>query len=111
MLSIPKLEISREPVTSDHYDPTRTHSFRYRSKHHQELPHVVKFSGGRSSGMLLFTLIENGLLKRNRDDVVIFNNTSIVWHGARDVQWMPQNRGSGRGPRTLPVRPREPALV
>ena len=76
MLSIPKLEISREPDTSTHHDPTRTHPFRYRSRHHQELPHVVKFSGGRSSGMLLFTLLENGLLNRERGDVVIFNNTS-----------------------------------
>jgi len=40
------------------------------------LPHVVKFSGGRSSGLLLLTLLENGLLDRDRGDVVLFNNTS-----------------------------------
>ena len=58
------------------YDPTGNHPFRYRARHHRSLPHVVKFSGGRSSGMLLFTLLENGLLDRDRGDVVIFNNTS-----------------------------------
>jgi 3'-phosphoadenosine 5'-phosphosulfate sulfotransferase (PAPS reductase)/FAD synthetase len=36
----------------------------------------MKFSGGRSSGMLLFTLLENGLLSAERGDVVVFNNTS-----------------------------------
>ena len=50
--------------------------FRYRSKRHQALPHVVKFSGGRSSAMLLFNLLEDGLLQAERGDVVIFNNTS-----------------------------------
>ena len=35
----------------------------------------------------------------------------ILWHGASDVRWMPQDRGPGRGGRTLPVTPREPALV
>lgn len=50
--------------------------FRYRAKRHRNLPHVVKFSGGRSSGMLLFTLLENRLLDASRGDVIIFNNTS-----------------------------------
>lgn len=50
--------------------------FRYRAKSHRELPHVVKFSGGRSSGMLLFTLLENDVLDAQRGDVVLFNNTS-----------------------------------
>ena len=40
------------------------------------MPHVVKFSGGRSSGMLLFTLLENGILNSKRGDVIVFNNTS-----------------------------------
>ena len=57
-------------------DPTKEYRFRYRSKRHGALPHVVKFSGGRSSGMLLFALLENGLLKRERGDVIVFNNTS-----------------------------------
>ena len=73
---IPKLEISRELAPSECYDPTRTFFFRYRAKDHTDLPHVVKFSGGRSSGLLLFTLVENGFLRQERGDVVIFNNTS-----------------------------------
>ena len=48
------------------YDPDEAYEFRYRSKHHRELPHVVKFSGGRSSGMLLFTPLENGFLRQDR---------------------------------------------
>ena len=76
MLSIPKLSISREVQETTSYDPKCTYSFRYRARHHQELPHVVKFSGGRSSGMLLVTLLENGFLKQERGDVVVFNNTS-----------------------------------
>ena len=48
----------------------------YGDERHHALPHVVKFSGGRSSGMLLLTLLEQGLLDRRRGDVVVFNNTS-----------------------------------
>jgi hypothetical protein len=48
----------------------------YREPAHEDLPHVVKFSGGRSSGMLLFTLLDKGLLDRSRGDVIVFNNTS-----------------------------------
>ena len=73
---IPKLEISRELADKGSYDPHRTFFFRYRAKEHIDLPHVVKFSGGRSSGLLMFTLLENGFLKRERGDVVVFNNTS-----------------------------------
>ena len=76
MKGVPKLAISRDLDTSEHYHPERVHSFRYRSKRHPEMPHVVKFSGGRSSGMLLFALLENGFLKQERGDVVVFNNTS-----------------------------------
>ena len=76
MLSVPRLSISREIQEPDRYDPDWTYAFRYRARHHQDLPHVVKFSGGRSSGMLLFTLLENGFLKQGRGDVVIFNKTS-----------------------------------
>lgn len=36
----------------------------------------MKFSGGKTSGMLLFILLEAGLLKAERGDVVVFNNTS-----------------------------------
>ncbi|MCY3790832.1 MAG: hypothetical protein OXH63_18795 [Gemmatimonadetes bacterium] len=76
MLSVPKLSISRETEPIKGYDPEKSYSFRYRAKRHRALPHVVKFSGGRSSGLLLFTLLENGFLKQERGDVVVFNNTS-----------------------------------
>ena len=46
------------------------------SPQHKTLPHIVKFSGGRSSGMLLMNLLDNKLLKPDRGDVVVFNNTS-----------------------------------
>lgn len=39
-------------------------------------PHIVKFSGGRSSAMMLMKLLEGNELKPKRGDVVIFNNTS-----------------------------------
>lgn len=42
-----------------HYD------LRYGAKSHRELPHVVKFSGGKSSAMLLLALPENRLLDRD----------------------------------------------
>ena len=58
--NILKLTVSkqlRKPPTQ--HDPSKNYQFRYRAKRHSTLPHVVKFSGGRSSGMLLFTLLEN----------------------------------------------------
>ena len=76
MRAVPRLTISRELEEVKPYDSNKTYSFRYRSKHHTQLPHVVKFSGGRSSGLLLFTLLENGFLDQQRGDVVVFNNTS-----------------------------------
>ena len=76
MRAIPKLSISKKLQKSKHYDPNKTYSFRYRSKNHRDLPHVVKFSGGRTSGMLLFTLLENGFLRQDRGGVVVFSNTS-----------------------------------
>ncbi len=39
-------------------------------------PYVVKFSGGRSSAMMLMKLLENNQLNPKRGDVIIFNNTS-----------------------------------
>ena len=48
----------------------------YDAPEHELLPHVIKFSGGRSSGMMLMLLLEQGLLQRDRGDVVVFNNTS-----------------------------------
>ena len=48
----------------------------YRRKSHVKLPHIVKFSGGRSSGTMLFKLLEGRVLNAERGDVVVFNNTS-----------------------------------
>lgn len=76
LLAVPRLTISRELEQPEHYDPDTVYSFRYRAKSHAQLPHVVKFSGGRSSGLLLFTLLNNGFLRQDRGDVVVFNNTS-----------------------------------
>ncbi|HIE73133.1 MAG TPA: hypothetical protein EYQ06_02480 [Flavobacteriales bacterium] len=53
-----------------------TYKVNYAHDNHKDFPHVVKFSGGRSSGMLLFILLKNGLLSAERGDVVVFNNTS-----------------------------------
>jgi len=39
-------------------------------------PRVVKFSGGRSSGMMLLNLLKDGELDPKRGDVIVFNNTS-----------------------------------
>ena len=73
----PKLVVSkRTRRTPEAHDPKREYHFLYLDKHHAELPHVVKFSGGRSSGMLLLTFLANGILKSERGDVVVFNNTS-----------------------------------
>lgn len=69
-------QLSRIPVFGD-IDYSR-----YAGKHGKcpnlspDTPRVVKFSGGRSSGMLLFILLQSGLLKASRGDVVLFNNTS-----------------------------------
>ena len=74
---VPKLTVSkrlRRPPPK--HDPGKEYQFRYRAKKHGSLPHVVKFSGGRSSGMLLFALLENDLLDASRGDVIVFNNTS-----------------------------------
>ena len=78
MRGVPRLRVDRSSRASKRTvreSPTMPR-FRYRARGHLDLPHVVKFSGGRSSGMLLFLLLENGLLQRERGDVVVFNNTS-----------------------------------
>ena len=74
---VPKLVVSKRLRRApEAHDPGREYQFLYSDKHHTDLPHVVKFSGGRSSGMLLLTLLENGILNPERGDVVVFNNTS-----------------------------------
>ncbi len=75
--NVPKLTVSkrlRKPPPR--HDPLKEYQFRYRAKTHSTLPHVVKFSAGRSSGMLLFTLLKNRILDASRGDVIVFNNTS-----------------------------------
>ena len=51
-------------------------ALRYRNRKDRDNPHVVKLSGGRSSAMLLFILLENKILNAARGDIVVFNNTS-----------------------------------
>ena len=87
-LTVPK-RLRRPPPK---HDPRKEYQFRYRAKKHSSLPHVVKFSGGRSSGMLLFALLENGLLDASRGDVIVFNNTSAE-HPVVDLA----NRLAGAG--------------
>ena len=53
----------------------------YRHPSHATLPHVLSFSGGRSSAALLFMAAEEGLLDANRGDVVLFANTSAEHPG------------------------------
>ena len=74
---VPKLVVSKRlRKAPPRHDPLKEYPFRYRAGSHRTLPHVVKFSGGRSSGMLLFILLENRILDRERGDVIVFNNTS-----------------------------------
>ena len=47
-----------------------------RADEHGDLPHVMKFSGGRSSAALAFLMAENRLLRPERGDVILFANTS-----------------------------------
>ena len=47
-----------------------------RAEKHENLPHVLKFSGGRSSAALAFLLAEAHLLRPERGDVLLFANTS-----------------------------------
>ena len=53
----------------------------YRSADHDELPHIVSFSGGRSSGTLAFMAAAEGLLQSERGDLVLFANTSAEHPG------------------------------
>lgn len=48
----------------------------YRDAAHARLPHVVKFSGGRSSGAMAVSLARSGALDPSRGDVVLFANTT-----------------------------------
>ncbi len=48
----------------------------YLNPEHKEYPHIVRFSGGRSSAMMTILLCEKNILKANRGDVIVFSNTS-----------------------------------
>ncbi len=48
----------------------------YLSPEHKEYPHIVRFSGGRSSAMMTILLCEKNILKAERGDVIVFSNTS-----------------------------------
>ncbi len=74
--TVPKLEVVNRNKTGKSINSTKRDQFRYRAKAHRDLPHVVKFSGGRSSGMLLFMLLDNKILDPDRGDVIVFNNTA-----------------------------------
>ena len=53
----------------------------YRESHHEHLPHVVRFSGGRSSALMTLQLASEGLLQQDRGDVVLFANTTAEHPG------------------------------
>lgn len=59
----------------------RLGSLIYRDPAHAQLPHVVSFSGGRSSAALAFMAADEGLLDPDRGDVVLFANTSAEHPG------------------------------
>ena len=73
---IPELKVSTKIKTPEFFDPGKASVFHYESNAHKNWPHVMKFSGGKTSGMLLFVLLEAGMLKAERGDVIVFNNTS-----------------------------------
>lgn len=48
----------------------------YDEEIHATWPHVVKFSGGRSSALMMLGLMYGKQLRPSRGDVIVFNNTS-----------------------------------
>ena len=53
----------------------------YRDPNHERLPHVVRFSGGRSSALMTLRLASEGVLRHDRGDVVLFANTTAEHPG------------------------------
>ncbi len=51
------------------------------AEEYADVPHIVKFSGGRSSGALAFLLAEAGALRPERGDAILFANTSAEHPG------------------------------
>ena len=56
--------------------PLSSIEVQHRRPQQAEYPHVVKFSGGRSSALAALGLAENGSLDPERGDLVLFANTS-----------------------------------
>ncbi|MYA25142.1 MAG: hypothetical protein F4091_00895 [Acidimicrobiales bacterium] len=56
----------------------------YRDETHRELPHILSFSGGRSSAALAFMAAGEGLLRPERGDLLLFANTSAEHPGTYD---------------------------
>ena len=54
---------------------------RYRWGGHEFLPHIVSFSGGRSSAALALMMASEGLLDPERGDLVLFANTTAEHPG------------------------------
>ena len=52
-----------------------------RAAAHEGLPHILKFSGGRSSAALAILLAEANLLRPDRGDAILFANTSAEHPG------------------------------
>lgn len=48
----------------------------YMSPEHSALPHIVKFSGGRSSAAMVLSLARSGALDPERGDLILFANTT-----------------------------------
>lgn len=74
------------PRTSRMSPAERRHLDRiaYRDPRHEALPHVISFSGGRSSATLAVMMAEAGLLDPQRGDLVLFANTTAEHPGTYD---------------------------
>lgn len=54
---------------------------RYQNPRYTDLPHMISFSGGRSSAMVAMAAAQEGLLNADRGDVLLFANTSAEHPG------------------------------
>jgi len=59
----------------------RLGAIQYRSEHHQALPHILSFSGGRSSAAMALLAAQERLLRAERGDLIVFANTSAEHPG------------------------------
>lgn len=64
--------------------PLELDQIRYRDPSHEELPHIVSFSGGRSSAAMAIMAARAGLLNPERGDLLVFANTSAEHPGTYD---------------------------